>query len=190
MKKELDQDQQKLNEANQLNDLVQKGNEEQSNSESSKNIPFDFKKIAIIGFFGGIYWSFIAYVAAIFDFTQIRPNFILGRLSLGDWINGVWGQLLCIVIFGIVSILFSFIYYFIGRKWMGIWPGIFYGFLIWILLFVLLGQSVFDLKPIKDYSSDTLVTSICFYVLYGTFITYSVSFNFHEESSYLRGYSK
>lgn len=182
--------QSELTNPTQLSESEQKGNQDQKNSKTQNNVPFDFKKIAFIGFFGGIFWSFFAYIASIFDFMQIRPNFILGRLSLGSWINGVWGQLLCIVIFGIVSILFSFIYYFIGRKWMGVWPGIFYGFFIWVLLFVILGQIAFDLKPIKDYSSDTIVTSICFYILYGTFITYSVSFSFHEESSYLRGYSK
>jgi len=188
MKKELNQNQTK--ETEQLTDLKQNGNEELNKDSSSNNVPFDLKKITFIGFFGGVFWSVFAYIASIFDFMQIRPNFILGKVSLGNWINGVWGQLLCIVLFGVVSILFAIIYYFIGRKWMGVWPGIFYGFFIWLLLFVILGQVAFDLKPINDYSSDTLVTSICFYVLYGTFITYSVSFNFHEEAPYLRGYSK
>jgi hypothetical protein len=188
MKKQSNQNQTDVTE--QLTNLEQDENQGQNKTGSPKHVPFDLKKIAFIGFFGGVFWSIFTYIASIFDFMQISPNFILGRVSLGNWINGVWGQLLCIVLFGIVSILFAIIYYFIGRKWMGVWPGIFYGFLIWLLLFVLLGQVVFDLKPIKDYSSDTLVTSICFYVLYGTFITYSVSFNFHEQASYLRGYSK
>jgi len=187
MKKQLNENH---GETEQLTTLEQTGIDEQSNSSSPKNVPIDLKKITFIGFFGGVFWSVFEYIASIFDFMQISPNFILGRVSLGNWINGLWGQLLCIVLFGFVSILFALIYYFIGRKWMGVWPGIFYGFFIWLLLFVILGQVLFGLKPIIDYSSDTLVTSICFYVLYGTFITYSVSFNFHEEAPYLRGYSK
>ncbi|MFF3022788.1 YqhR family membrane protein [Gottfriedia sp. NPDC057948] len=163
--------------------LVQGGD---GDSKGNKN----FNKIASIGFFGGIFWSSVLLVLSYFDFTQIGPNFVLERIKLGKWANGYIENLISIVGIGIISIIIAFIFYFIGRKFNGILPGIFFGLLLWVIVFILLGKIAFDLKAIKDYSSDTTVTTICLFILYGTFIAYSVSFAFQEQKAYLRGYSK
>lgn len=163
--------------------LVQGGD---GDSKGNKN----FNKIASIGFFGGIFWSSVLLVLSYFDFTQIGPNFVLERIKLGKWANGYIENLISIVGIGIISIIIAFIFYFIGRKFNGVLPGIFFGLLLWVIVFILLGKIAFDLKAIKDYSSDTTVTTICLFILYGTFIAYSVSFAFQEQKAYLRGYSK
>lgn len=163
--------------------LVQGGDGE---SKGNKN----FNKIVSIGFFGGIFWSTVLLVLSYFDFTQIGPNFVLERIKLGKWANGYVENLISIVGIGIISIIIAFIFYFIGRKFNGVLPGIFFGLLLWVIVFILLGKIAFDLKAIKDYSSDTTVTTICLFILYGTFIAYSVSFAFQEQKAYLRGYSK
>ncbi|MEH7399591.1 YqhR family membrane protein [Gottfriedia acidiceleris] len=163
--------------------LIQGGD---GDSKGNKN----FNKIASIGFFGGIFWSSVLLVLSYFDFTQIGPNFVLERIKLGKWANGYIENLISIVGIGIISIIIAFIFYFIGRKFNGVLPGIFFGLLLWVIVFILLGKIAFDLKAIKDYSSDTTVTTICLFILYGTFIAYSVSFAFQEQKAYLRGYSK
>ncbi|XRG76792.1 YqhR family membrane protein [Rossellomorea sp. GAMAL-10_SWC] len=163
--------------------LVQGGD---GDSKGNKN----FNKIASIGFFGGIFWSSVLLVLSYFDFTQIGPNFVLERIKLGKWANGYIENIISIVGIGIISIIIAFIFYFIGRKFNGVLPGIFFGLLLWVIVFILLGKIAFDLKAIKDYSSDTTVTTICLFILYGTFIAYSVSFAFQEQKAYLRGYSK
>ncbi|MGG0176183.1 YqhR family membrane protein [Gottfriedia acidiceleris] len=163
--------------------LVQGGDRD---SKGNKN----FNKIVSIGFFGGIFWSTVLLVLSYFDFTQIGPNFVLERIKLGKWANGYVENLISIVGIGIISIIIAFIFYFIGRKFNGVLPGIFFGLLLWVIVFILLGKIAFDLKSIKDYSSDTTVTTICLFILYGTFIAYSVSFAFQEQKAYLRGYSK
>ncbi|PGZ91969.1 MULTISPECIES: YqhR family membrane protein [Bacillaceae] len=163
--------------------LVQGGD---GDSKGNKN----FNKIVSIGFFGGIFWSSVLLVLSYFDFTQIGPNFVLERIKLGKWANGYVENLISIVGIGIISIIIAFVFYFIGRKFNGVLPGIFFGLLLWVIVFILLGKIAFDLKAIKDYSSDTTVTTICLFILYGTFIAYSVSFAFQEQKAYLRGYSK
>jgi hypothetical protein len=163
--------------------LVQGGD---GDSKGNKN----FNKIVSIGFFGGIFWSSVLLVLSYFDFTQIGPNFVLERIKLGKWANGYVENLISIVGIGIISIIIAFVFYFIGRKFNGVLPGMFFGLLLWVIVFILLGKIAFDLKAIKDYSSDTTVTTICLFILYGTFIAYSVSFAFQEQKAYLRGYSK
>ena len=191
--KKQDQDQEQENNQNQDENqnqsksqneyLVQGGDGE---SKGNKN----FNKIVSIGFFGGIFWSTVLLVLSYFDFTQIGPNFVLERIKLGKWANGYVENLISIVGIGIISIIIAFVFYFIGRKFNGVLPGIFFGLLLWVIVFILLGKIAFDLKAIKDYSSDTTVTTICLFILYGTFIAYSVSFAFQEQKAYLRGYSK
>ncbi|UPM55714.1 YqhR family membrane protein [Gottfriedia acidiceleris] len=172
------------NQSKSQNEYLVQGGE--GDSKGNKN----FNKIVSIGFFGGIFWSSVLLVLSYFDFTQIGPNFVLERIKLGKWANGYVENLLSIVGIGIISIIIAFIFYFIGRKFNGVLPGIFFGLLLWVIVFILLGKIAFDLKAIKDYSSDTTVTTICLFILYGTFIAYSVSFAFQEQKAYLRGYSK
>ncbi|PFH84794.1 YqhR family membrane protein [Bacillus sp. AFS088145] len=181
--KENNQNQDQNQSQSQNEYLVQGGD---GDSKGNKN----FNKIVSIGFFGGIFWSTVLLVLSYFDFTQIGPNFVLERIKLGKWANGNVENLISIVGIGIISILIAFVFYFIGRKFNGVLPGIFFGLLLWVIVFILLGKIAFDLKAIKDYSSDTTVTTICLFILYGTFIAYSVSFAFQEQKAYLRGYSK
>ncbi|PEJ56989.1 hypothetical protein CN692_15550 [Bacillus sp. AFS002410] len=150
----------------------------------------NFNKIVSIGFFGGIFWSTILLVLSYFDFTQIGPNFVLEKIKLGKWAHGYIENLISIVGIGIISIIIAFVFYFIGKRFTGVLPGIFFGLILWVIVFIVLGKIAFDLKAVKDYSSDTTVTTICVFILYGTFIGYSVSFAFQEQKTYLRGYSK
>jgi len=173
-----------LNQSKSQNEYLVQGGD--GDSKGNKN----FNKIVSIGFFGGIFWSSVLLVLSYFDFTQIGPKFVLERIKLGKWANGYVENLISIVGIGIISIIIAFIFYFIGRKFNGVLPGIFFGLLLWVIVFILLGKIAFDLKAIKDYSSDTTVTTICLFILYGTFIAYSVSFAFQEQKAYLRGYSK
>lgn len=163
---------------------------DQGQSPDVTKSTINFNKIVSIGFFGGIFWSTVSFVLSFFDFTQIGPTFVLKKIPLGKWANFYIEVALSIFCIGVISIVIAFIFYFIGKKFTGVLPGVFYGLLWWIIIFLVLGRIAFDLKPIKDYSSDTLVTSICLFILYGTFISYSVSFASQEEEPYLRGYSK
>lgn len=181
---EQDQDQNQ----DQDQDQDQEQNQDQTQEEMNGNV--NFNKIAGIGFFGGIFWSVVLLVLSYFDFTQIGPTFVIEKIHFGKWANNYVEYLISIVGLGIISIIIAFIFYFIGRRFTGVLPGIFFGLILWVIVFLVLGKLAFDLKAIKDYSSDTTVTTICLAILYGTFISYSVSFAFQEQKTYLRGYSK
>lgn len=40
-----------------------------------------------------------------------------------------------------------------------------------------------DVKSITELKSDTIVTTLCLYILYGLFVGYSISFNYNELTS-------
>ena len=191
MDKENIQAQDEKDEQKQQNqDKKQNGVTDQGQSPDFAKGAMNFNKIASIGFFGGIFWSTVSFVLSFFDFTQIGPTFVLEKIPLGKWANFYIEVLLSIFCIGIISIVIAFIFFFIGKKFTGVLPGVFYGLLWWVIIFLVFGRIAFDLKPIKEYSTDTMVTSICIFILYGTFIAYSVSFASQEEEPSLRGYSK
>lgn len=133
----------------------------------------------ITGLFGGIFWSAIAYLAYVFQFTDIRPNVILEPWTIGDWKEGWLGTLISIIIIGMLSIAVALIYYFTLRKFNRIYIGIGFGLVLFLLVFFVLNPIFPGIAPFNELSRNTIVTSICFYVLYGVFIGYSISY---EES--------
>lgn len=42
-------------------------------------------RVAATGFCGGVLWSFVAYIAYLFHFSEISPNMILQMFVLGEW---------------------------------------------------------------------------------------------------------
>ncbi|WP_442594828.1 YqhR family membrane protein [Neobacillus sp. D3-1R] len=133
----------------------------------------------ITGLFGGVFWSSIAYLAYLFHFTKISPNVILEPWTIGDWKEGWLGVVISILLIGILSIGVALIYYFVLRKFTRMWVSILYGILLFLLVFLILNPIFPGIPPFRDLDKDTIVTSICFYILLGVFIGYSISY---EES--------
>jgi hypothetical protein len=134
----------------------------------------------ITGLFGGIFWSSIAYLAYVFHFTKIRPNVILEPWALGGWKNGWLGTVISIVIIGLLSIGAALIYYFALRKFTQFYIGIGYGIILFLLVFWVLNPMFPGIEPLKDLGKNTIITSLCFYILYGVFIGYSISYEHNE----------
>jgi hypothetical protein len=149
---------------------------EQENHEK----PMSLMGLTVItGLFGGVFWSAIAYLAFVFKFTEIRPNVILEPWAIGDWKVGWLGTIISIIIIGMLSIGVALIYYFTLRKLNRLYIGIGFGLALFLLVFFVLNPIFPGIAPFKDLSRNTIVTSICFYILYGVFIGYSISY---EES--------
>lgn len=156
---------------------------EQNNKleQNQKQEPMSFIAMVIItGLFGGIFWSGLAYFAYLFHFTEIRPNIILEPWLIGNWKNGWLGTVISIIFIGLFSIVASLIYFFILRKFKSQWIGALYGILLFIIVFFVLNPIFPGMEPFGRLSRTTIVTSICFYILYGTFIGYSISFEENE----------
>lgn len=137
-------------------------------------------KVATIGFFGGLFWSLIGYFAFYFKFIKFGPALVLMPWALGDWKNGHLGQIVGILIIGLLSILVAFIYKVILQKVYNIWAGLLFGLALWAIVFYLLNPIFPGLKPVNELDVNSIITSICLYILYGLFIGYSISYEYKQ----------
>ncbi len=156
-----------------------KDNPRLEQNKENEPIPM-LAKVAIIGLFGGIFWSLLAYLCHIFNFTVISPNLVLQPWLIGEWKNRILGQFVGIGVIGLLSIGAAFIYYALLRRFQHIWAGAAYGFAIWVLVFYVLNPIFPGLKAVTELDRNTNITTICFYILYGAFIGYSISFEANE----------
>lgn len=137
-------------------------------------------KVATIGFVGGLFWGFIGYFAYYFHFVKFGPALVLSPWALGDWKNGHLGQIVGIFVISFLSVIVAFIYRFLLQKIFNIWVPLFFGAGLWFIVFYLLEPIFPPLKPVTELDSNSLVTSICLYLLYGLFIGYSISYEYKE----------
>jgi len=133
-------------------------------------------KIWIIGFVGGILWSFVWYIGYVFHFTEVGPNMLLLLFPFGGWKSQVVGQYVGIFTFGCLSIGVAFFYYFFFKKFLGILPGIIFGIVIWGGLSIVLPAVNYHAISMMDVCHQTITTNVCIAILYGVFISYSVSY--------------
>jgi hypothetical protein len=146
-------------------------------------------RTAITGLFGGMFWSFLGYICYVFNFTEIPPNVIFDPIAVGDWKNGILSQYIAIAILGLISILVAFAYFATLRKFKELWVSLLFGLILWGIVFVILNPIFIKIDPVRELDLNTLVTTICLYALYGTFIGYSISFEetelrMQEEATY------
>jgi hypothetical protein len=137
-------------------------------------------KVILTGFIGGIFWSFLAYLSSLLNFTEVSPNLILQPIALGDWKNGTLGEIISIVLIGLLSIGVALAYYAILKRFKSMWIGFLYGIALWGLVFFILNPIFPNLQTVFELSRATIVTTVCLYILYGVFVGYSISFDYNE----------
>ncbi|MFB1050389.1 YqhR family membrane protein [Paraliobacillus sp. JSM ZJ581] len=131
------------------------------------------------GFFGGLFWSFIAWMASYFHFTTVSPaTFVIRAWLDADWTNTWLADVLSILTISVISILVALVYYILLRKTRGLLPSILFGLLLWGVVFYALLPIFPNIKPLSQLDSDTIVTTICLFLLYGIFIGYSISYDY------------
>lgn len=142
--------------------------------------PMSLLTLAVLtGLFGGIFWSSVGYLAYIFHFTEIRPNVILEPWTIGAWKEGWLGTVISIVLIGILSIGSALIYYLTLRKLTSLYAGIGFGIILFLLVYIVLNPIFPGIAPFGELERNTIVTSLCLYILFGAFVGYSISY---EES--------
>jgi hypothetical protein len=133
------------------------------------------------GLFGGLFWSTIGFIAYFFHFTEIRPNVLLEPWLLGKWKYAWQGTVVSIIILGILSVAVAFIYYALFKKLNSWWYGLGYGILLFLIVFFLINPLIPGIKPIVDLKRDTIITSVCLYIIYGIFIGYSINYEYQNK---------
>lgn len=152
--------------------------------QNQQEEPMSFITLTIItGLFGGIFWSALAYLAYIFNFTEIRPNVILEPWALGEWKQQWLGTVISIIAIGLFSAGAALVYYAAMRKLKSMWAGAAFGLALFFLVFYVLNPIFPGIKPFMDLSKNTLITSICIYLLYGVFVGYSISYEENEKQN-------
>ncbi|WP_227995153.1 YqhR family membrane protein [Oceanobacillus sp. CFH 90083] len=139
------------------------------------------KKSMYTGFIGGIVFSLIASAMYYFNFLEVHPKAYL----LTSWVSNAWtdtwlGIFITTILAGVVSLLVAFLYYLLFKKIKYMWMGIIYGFILWALLFLLFRPIFSDIPSVMEWSLNTWVTTICLFILYGTFIGYSISYDYMD----------
>jgi hypothetical protein len=134
-------------------------------------------RVTATGFFGGLFWSLMGYIAYYFNFTDVGPAIVLNPIALGDWKNEGLGQAISIIIIAIISIGIAILYNIMLQKVEKIWVSMLFGAALWGVVFYLLNPIFPGLEPVTKLGMNTIITTICLYILYGTFIGYSVSYD-------------
>lgn len=145
--------------------------------ERIKQLPFSVD-VAIIGAIAGLFASLISYFAFYFRFIRFGPALVLMPFELGDWKDTHVGQLVGVVVITFLSIAIAFLYKVTLQKVASIWAGIFFGLFLWILVFYVINPFLPRLKDIQNLDSNSIITSLCIYILYGAFIGQSISYNY------------
>lgn len=140
-----------------------------------------FTKTLLAGATGGILWSILSVILYYFNFTEVAPkSFLLRPWFITAWADQWQGHLLSIILSGILSLIPAIIYYLLFRKFNTMWIGAAYGIGLWIVLFYMLQPLFPRTVPVTELSQETVVTTLCLFILYGVFIGYSISFDYHE----------
>ncbi|MEH6940362.1 YqhR family membrane protein [Bacillus sp. JJ722] len=136
--------------------------------------------VALTGFIGGLFWSALGQLAYYFHFTDIGPKVIFMGWVSDKWAKGFLGTVIALLLYGLVSILVAFLYYAFLRKVRSLSATILFGVAIWAIAHFVFVPFSPGMKAITDMDLNTLVTTLCLYILYGVFIGVSVSFDYSE----------
>ncbi|MGE6258988.1 YqhR family membrane protein [Heyndrickxia sporothermodurans] len=152
-----------------------------NHKEGIENPRSTFLLMALItGFVGGILWSLIAYVFYYFNFLSIEPNILLEPFTVGTWRESWIGILLCIILYGIISIGVAIVYYILFKKIPTMWMGIGFGLILYLIVFIILNPIFPSMNPFFQIDANTHIGTACVYALYGLFIGYSISYEYNE----------
>jgi len=162
--------------------IEQTNEKENPQLEQNKKEPelSHLSKVMIIGFFGGVFWSLIGYIAYFFNFTDMGPSLVLEPWAVGAWKVKTAGHWVGIFIIGLLSIGVALIYNLFFKNIRKIWPSILFGVALWFIVFYLLNPMFPNLESVRDFSKNTIITTLCLYILYGVFVGYSISYDVEQ----------
>jgi uncharacterized membrane protein YagU involved in acid resistance len=146
--------------------------------------------VVLTGLIGGIALSSLGYLAYIFNFTTIPPRVILEPWALGNWKKEWLGTVISILLIGVLSIVAAIVYYATLRKINNMWMGIIFGLILFLLVFFVLNPLFPGIDPLEETDLNTLVTSICLYIIYGLFVGYTICYEENENRNRLQNENK
>lgn len=161
-----------------------KKNQENQEVIQSNNL---LSRSIIIGLVGGLLWSSFLAATYYFNFTEVAPKTYL----LKPWIDEGWtdrfiGHVIAILLATVFSLIPTVIYYSLFRKINSMWVGVGYGIFLWGVIFFLLQIVLPNTRSMLELNTETWVTTLCVFILYGLFVGYSISYDYQEMEVKLR----
>lgn len=151
------------------------------NKEYNNQYTMSLTQLSVFtGFVAGAGGALLCFAAHYFNLTEIKPSFIL-VIFKGNWKGGWLGVVISCLIYGFISILVALGYYTLLKKKKSIiWGGI-YGAILFFLIFFVLYPVIPTIQFIMKYNVITILTEASFFILYGIFIGYSISYEYNEQ---------
>lgn len=139
------------------------------------------QRVLITGVFGGLFWGFMGSVLYYFNFSNVSPASFFPRSFMNQpWTDRWLGEWVGILTCGVISIVVAILYYAFLKKILGIWIGIAFGVALWGIMFWIANPIFSAVPSISSMNAATIVATGCIYILYGTFIGYSISFDYDD----------
>ncbi|WP_067728084.1 YqhR family membrane protein [Oceanobacillus damuensis] len=155
--------------------------EKQENAVRSEEQLSILSRSLLTGFIGGIFWSSIGSLMYYFNFSEVAPrSFILKSWLSAPWTDRWLGFVITILLAGLISIGAAFIYYGLFKKINSMWVGLFYGAALWGAIIILMQPMFPNIPAFNELSYNTIISTLCLFILYGTFIGYSISYDYHD----------
>ncbi|MBW5446793.1 hypothetical protein GE107_12040 [Cohnella sp. CFH 77786] len=134
-----------------------------------------------IGFFAGIIWGFVRWLAVALNFTSVPAAFLadpwVRRSALA---SGYW-QTVGYVLFIVMSIVAAFVYYALLKPLRGPLPGLMFGAAWWAVFYLAVGPAIGAVPPLRKIGWNSILTDLCLFTVWGLFIGYSIAFEYHED---------
>jgi len=139
--------------------------------------------VYVIGFFGGLFVSTLAYASHFLNFIPFGPGVLLRMwptYSAVAWMRGPVGHLIGILLISLISMLIALLYYLLFRRMNTVWTGIWFGLALWVVLFVGLYPLFPGIKGFNEMHWNVNITFICLFLIYGLFVGYSISYEYQQ----------
>lgn len=160
---------------------VEKANRERNtnrNPEQTNPVLYSLK----IGFYGGLIWGLIRWLATGLNFTNVTQAFLLDPFVPRSLLGGFYWQAAGLAMFILMSIIAALIYVTILGRFRGPWPGLLFGAAWWGLAYAFAGPIVGMVPPLNQIGWNSMITDFCLFMMWGLFIGFSIAFEFHNEA--------
>ncbi|MET3684298.1 hypothetical protein ABID56_002424 [Alkalibacillus flavidus] len=136
----------------------------------------------ITGFVGGVIFSLLNSFTYALKFTDVsHASFIVRSFFQGSWTSTWWIEIINAFMIGLLAVIPAIVYYLTLKQLRGMMPGFLYGIVLWGLIFWLANPLFETVPSLGSLNSETIVTTLCQFVLYGVFVGYTLSYESHDE---------
>jgi len=138
----------------------------------------------LTGFFGGLFLIIFSYFLYIFNFLEVSPKvYMIRSWTLASWTSKWQGEMATVCLAIILSIIIALLYFLLFKKILSVWLSAIYGIVLWLIVGYMFSFLSSNIPALHMLNTNTIFSSLCLFILYGTFIGYSISFDYYQTFS-------